>query len=247
MENNDVQPAILTCGAPSNAEAFSRFVASWRRDVVGISPLSEAIHPYRNPVVVLDTTLHQELDGQYLQNLAALWPERVEVHQRCQVIDDSLYESIQHAAHRTLWLGLEQAEKVGAGYVLFIEDDVIFSSQFQAQLAGMRFPPNMGMLTPYLPGTGHPMTGKTTREVDIDCFYGTQAILFPVTALRYLRNTEPTWTREFSPGYDIRWSRAMRNLGFTVHQTEKSYVQHIGRASRLHSDDRFHESGVFVA
>lgn len=242
----NIQPVILTCPSAANQLAFSKMVSDY----------SSYVHyrqnwPWNNPVVVMDTTLHKTMSRMYLECLFELLPLRVEIHDNCIGEDvgygeiPSNYESIQHAANVALWQGAWTARETGIPYVMFMEDDIALSSRIVDFLGGMEWPAGCGMLSLYRPGNGHPEIDNK-GAVDVDSYYGTQAVVFPTEVLTALEQTEREWMLKWPAGYDIRWSRAIRALGYSVNQTEKSLVQHIGRDSRLHGDGRFHETGVFL-
>lgn len=225
----EIVAVVLTCAAPSNAEAFERFTKSFDENV------------FLSPIIYLDISQYRDLSLEYMSGVYdRLLPRKMRIHARCM---DNAYHSVQHAANEALSFGLENCPE--DGYVLFLEDDVIFSSQFHSYLEDMEFPDGCGMLSLYLPGGGHP-TITTSGAVNVDAFYGTQAVLFPYKALKELMDTEITWMQKYGAGYDIRWSRGMRDLGYSVNQTEVSLVQHIGENSRLHGDGRYHRTERFL-
>ena len=140
--------------------------------------------------------------------------------------------SVQHAAARALQLALQNIEE--DGFVLFIEDDVIFSSQFSRALGELQIRPDTGFVTLFQPRSRYP-----SLEVSPHCFYGTQCLLFPY---RPVRDIVENWTMISAvlrlrwgvrSGYDILWSNYLATRGYKLYRTDFSYVQHIGIISRL--------------
>lgn len=242
---SQIQPVILSCDRTASG-VTTKFTASYRRMR---EPLSFA---WRNPVVCVDLTSSACLTGSYVQSLASLWPKQVVMHPpeqdqpACSSPDQAAYDSIQAAAHlamRSVW-GYVQTRVEDLRYVLWMEDDIEFSSVFARRLGEFAWPPGAGMVSLYRPGHGHD-EGSGGR-IPVDCFYGTQAVLFSFDAMRIIVEKEAEMLANWPPGYDIQWSRHLNAHGLGLHQTPTSLVQHIGVESKMHPD-RFHQSEVFEA
>jgi len=241
MNTEEIQTVVLTCYRPDGERILEWFVAS----IFDQPTLDHAL-------VVLDISQHQRLPRWYVDELTSISDGDVLLHPFQPDMDmdtGTLYRSAQHAAWTAVSEGAHAARARGAEFVLFVEDDVIFSTQFQAYLENLAWPEDCGMLSLYLPGGGHGFGQDTpeggTRRVDPDCFYGTQAVIFPVHLAEQLCSMRIQFTSKFGYGYDIGWSRGVRELGYAIHESPKSYVQHVGTVSALHPG-RFHESAVFV-
>lgn len=152
--------------------------------------------------------------------------------------NEYFYESVQDAANFALRTALEEIDD--DSHVLFLEDDIIFSSHFLDRLAPVRSESGFGLFTFYLPG--HGFGGERIAPND---FYGTQCVLFPRNAVEVIVQGREEMDKQFPPGYDFRWARYLASMGFSLHATEKSYVQHLGTLSRLSGGNQ-HYSHVFV-
>jgi GT2 family glycosyltransferase len=217
-------PVVLTCDRTPSA--LEQFVASFARVRSGLAP----------PVVVADTSASPRLSARFLALVAALEPRAVFIHSRPE--GQSVYDSVQDAARYALVCGL--AETAAWQSLLFLEDDVIFSSRFLEALRGIRLQPETGFVTLYLPGHEY-----GAQIVDPNRFYGTQCVLFPRDSAELLTSRHDEMAARFPPGYDIRWSRFLAAEGKRLLATQQSYVQHMGTHSRLHGHGS-HQSHHFV-
>lgn len=238
IELSSIQPVLLTCNRPGYMKVFTDFVASY----VGAVQPSEL----RSPAILLDQTFSDDLSNEYVKTLAMLNPSIVRTSGHgAHPTQLEAYNSIQNSANRALQLGLELADAAyGIKFILFIEDDIKFSSRFTQALEIMDYP-NSGMTSLYLPGEGHQHNGN--GRIRTDQFYGTQAVLFPVKVVRLLIENEQLMMLYAPPGYDIRWSRYIDSLGFDLYQSKHSFVQHTGTESRLAGGADSHYSQVFYA
>lgn len=209
-----VLPVILSCA--KDLGLFERFTASYRQHVQESFP---------SGVVVVDTSAHPRLPASYLRTLNELMPRSVFVHSR--VHGASPYDSVQNAAFFVLSRGLQEASGKEE-FLLFLEDDVIFSSRFVEHLAQAEIGPRMGFYSLYSPGNEY---GR--NPIDPHRFYGTQAVLFPLEVARLLVQNQAQIEKDFRPGYDIRWSRFLASRGYQLYASRRSYCQHIGIDSRL--------------
>jgi hypothetical protein len=213
-----VQPVILSCGL--NESVFEQFVESFCAVSCGLA----------RPIVVIDTTNCRRLSNGYISLVRRLDPLYVEIHPREH--RKSRWNSVQEASKVALERGLAE---VGTGdFVLFLEDDIIFSSQFLQVLNEIEVAPDAGLVTFFIPSGRYPV-----RVVNRSDFIGTMCVLLPAGAaekivanwkkmsgLRRLR-----WGMK--AGYDIRWANYLGTRGYRLYRTDFSYVQHIGKDSRL--------------
>ena len=218
MRAGIVQPVILTCSLDDSTTRS--FVESYRR----------LEYPLEPPIVVVDITKSRRLSPTYLSSINGLRPRMVEIHPAEH--RRTAWLSVQDAAARALRLGLNH---VGDGdSVLFVEDDIVFSSRFSQALGEMTVEPDAGFVTLFQPKSRYPSLVISPR-----LFYGTQCILFPYSALKDLVECWPRisrWARlrwGFKSGYDIVWANHLASRGYKLYRTEHSYVQHIGLSSRL--------------
>ena len=220
-----VVPAILTCDR--NGETFGEFVQSFLTVADGLE----------RPVVLVDTSATGEPSREYLSLVDSLRPRVTHIHPR--QTQGNLYESIQHGAQELLECVLGHTDP--DDLVLFIEDDVLFSSRFLDALRREPLPTDAGFVTFYLPEAGY-----GGREVDPEGFYGTQCVLFPRHAVSEIVASYDYITQHFRPGFDIRWSRFLAERGYRLYCSDRSYVQHIGNVSRMSSDAVAHRSHLFA-
>jgi hypothetical protein len=219
-----IRPVILTCeGEPSGL----------RRFVLGFANVRHVLNP---PVVLIDQSRSPRLSGAYLAQIAALEPEAVYIHPREG--DGSDYDSVQHAANLALALALSAAET--DDYILFLEDDLLFSSQFAEKVSNTYLGPETGFFTLYLPGDGY-----GSDVVQPSRFYGSQCLLFTRAAAGAIVAGREEMMARFPPGYDIRWSRFLAHKNFVLYAASHSFVQHQPGLSRLHGHAS-HMSNRFV-
>lgn len=224
VNRDTVTLVILTC--PRSQEVVERFVDSY------VDRVSKTL---LSPVIIIDLTARPRLPGEYVAVLNRLAPAAVYVHPR--VTDMTEAGSINDAAFFALRCGLQEMD--GRHYLLFLEDDVIFSSQFVAFLLQWQMPSDAGFLTLYLPGGEY---GDSIIEPYR--FYGTQGVLFPKDSVDVILKNREEMERRFSPNYDMRWAQFLGASGYKLYAAPKAYVQHIGVRSGL--GNNFHSSCNFV-
>ncbi len=139
----------------------------------------------------------------------------------------STYDSVQLAANLALALAAEHAEE--GDYILFLEDDLLFSSRFAEVVSNTYLGPETGFFTLYQPGDGY-----GSDVIDPECFYGSQCLLFTVPAVRQIVYHSEDMMARFLPGDDIPWSRFLADSGYKLYAADRSYVQHQPCPSRLH-------------
>lgn len=134
-----VLPVILTCELD---------LAVVRTFVTGLRNVQHLLKP---PVVLIDQSQSPRLSGDYLGCMVATTPGAVYVHAREPGM--SAYDSVQEAANLALKLALEHA--AADDYILFMEDDIAFSSRFAEKVVNTYLGPETGFLTLYTPGDGY--------------------------------------------------------------------------------------------
>jgi hypothetical protein len=234
MQKETVLPLIVTCSKDTE-NVFKSFVTSYS------GYIKDHID---NPIVVYDTT-YFPMAAKHMEYIMDLGPRVVSEHKKEPECGE--YESIQ----RGVWFALQRAveeSKPETKWIMFMEDDIIFSSAFIRRLTEIvdtNCYSNVGFISFYEPGG----PGYYADPIDCERFYGTQCILFPMESIRILVNEVYHITRKYSPGYDIQWSRWLQHekckiLYMASHAV--SYVQHIGFFSRLHNGGTTHTSYGFL-
>lgn len=220
-----VLPVILTCDSD---------VALTRLFVTGFRNVQYAL---KSPVVLVDQSKRPKLSAEYLSLIASIGPEAVYVHPLETGMN--AYDSVQEAANRALALALDHAAQ--DDYILFLEDDIAFSSRFAEKVVSTYLGPETGFLTLYVPGAGY-----GSDVVEPSDFYGSQCLLFTRKAVSEIVQNLAFIMANFMPGYDIRWSRFLAHKGYVLYSTDFSYVQHLPRQSRLHDHKGNHISSRFI-
>lgn len=213
----------VTCTCDLNLEVTNRFVNSF-----------QLIRPHLKPaVIVLDQSSTNKVSGAYLRLLASMRPKVVLLHSR--TTDIRIYDSVMWAQTRALQWVLEETEEEDD--ILFMEDDIEFSSEFIRVIQSYQPPPKMGFLSLYQPEGGFP-----PGLINPAGFYGAQCLWFRRAAVKAIVAEEEAVMHQFNPGMDIRWSRFLASRGFELYCLKHSYVQHIGpsrMASPAHRARRF--------
>lgn len=208
-----VLPVILTCG--EHVAVTRKFAAS----------LVNVLHALRPPIVLIDMSTSPYLSADYLAVVASIAPAAVYVHPREARM--SVYDSVQEAANEALGHALQHSHE--DDYILFMEDDIVFSSLFPEKATNTYLGPETGFLTLYMPGNGYGF-----HIINPSHFYGTQCLLFTRKAAEEIVRGRDEMMANFLPGYDIRWSRFLAHKGYLLYCQERSYVQHQPGLSRLH-------------
>jgi hypothetical protein len=123
---------------------------------------------FRN--VLIDQSHSPVLSGQYLSIIASAGPCGVYVHGRSPGV--SCYDSVQDGANFALRLALEHS--ADEDYILFLEDDVAFSSRFAEKVTNTYLGPETGFLTLYTPRREY-----GSSIVEPTRFYGTLSTFHP--------------------------------------------------------------------
>ncbi len=226
----DITVVIQSCSL--DLKSFEEFVSSYQKIVGSRLP---------RPVVCIDLTKWEPVPVPYLEMIInGLKDNGIFYHQRTHKED---YESCQDAGWFTLARGVERAKRDRTKAILFLEDDIQFSSQFISALTRIDYHrKEFGLCTFYQPYGGFP---KITKEVIHSGYcFGTQCMVFSVEAAEYLVNNRESISKRFPPGKDLRWLNGLEESPFSVECLDKSYVQHINRYSRM--GNMKHRSDVFV-
>jgi GT2 family glycosyltransferase len=223
--DSKIVPLILSCDR--DWSLTERFVTSYRSVQAGLA----------KPIVIVDTSAGTSLSPQYLSLILALDPRAIHIHGKEAGMNT--YDSVQEAVHFGLRVSLEETSP--SDLVLFIEDDILFSTHFLKTLRSLEVKPDTGFITLYRPGSeyGAPV-------IDPNHFYGTQCVLFPRQPIEEIVTNWDDIKSRIPPGYDIRWSRFLGERGYKLYSTDYSYVQHLQGKSRLHGHGS-HVSHTFRA
>jgi len=226
-----IVPVVLTCAR--NLDYVERFVSSWcLSDCDRLGP----------PVILLDVTTSPSLAPAYLELLLRLGPRDIAVHGPVHGMSQG--DSVQDAAFAALSLAVRHLRDDERG-VLFVEDDIIISSELPARVADLSIDPDAAFYTFYQPGDGYGGGAIPTSIVQSGRFFGTQCILLPTTSARLILDHRAEIERDHPPGYDLRWTRFLVGRGRVAYSSERSLVQHIGVESRLgcmtHRSNTFRE------
>ena len=151
--------------------------------------------------------------------------------------------------------------------IIYIEDDVIFSSKFPEAVKGVseHLEDKCDFITLYSPtlrgtnsyDTSRKITanGYTTKDgipsydlvhaIDGNHFYGTPCVSFNRKVLMQLREE---WERADTLGrvWDHKWGKFMNLKGYRMYATRKSYVQHQSGYSNIERRERKLQSKIFI-
>lgn len=217
---NQISPVILTCAR--NLTYMRSFAKSFVEHVVERLPA---------PNVVVDITAGPILPAPYIDLVASLRPRCVTIHSKAHGLSDG--DSVQHGAFFALQHALNMLND-GEQYVMFLEDDIVFSSRFLWALNDANLTQDMAFYTLYQPFNGYGDTDTISSDkIHGGFFFGTQCMVFPVKTVELLLKHQLEIERTYPPGYDLRWSRFLDHRGKVAYTARKSYVQHIGTNSRL--------------
>lgn len=206
---------------------MEKFVASYKTVQSGLG----------RPLVVIDISSSPRISPHYLSLVTSLDPRSIHIHS--QEAGLSAYDSVQEAVHFGFQRTLEESN--ARDLILFLEDDIVFSTGFLEKLHSIQMMPDTGFITLYSPGDEY-----GSLVIDPNRFYGTQCVLFPRKAVEDITINWGDIKSRIPPGYDIRWSRFLSERGYKLYGTDYSYVQHLQGASRLHGHSS-HISNRFVA
>ena len=252
---NKILPAVMTCS--NDMQETRRFVETYNQSL-GI------MENVLRPLVSIDITSNNTVDLEHKNLMDTMTPYKIIIHEReygytnqqgvyteFDITQDSegqpsadsvwhKYNSVQQGTNFLLEHALKYAKKEKAHYVLFLEDDIEISNRINEVLSDPKVEADCGFLSLYGPANSWPWV------IPVNSFYGTQAILFPIKSLEHMMNHRDEMMG-YRPGYDIRWSRFLRDKGYQMYCTDPHYVQHIQGASRLHQGvSSVHTSNKFI-
>jgi hypothetical protein len=208
-----VLPVIMTCAR--DVPLVERFIDSY---VHVVGPHLPA------PVLSIDLTGGACLQGDYLRALQHLRPAAAHIHPRLSEGTDK--DSVNDAAFFAIAAGLHEMRD--REFLLFLEDDTVFSSEFIPFLSQLQLMPDVALYTLYQPDRGY-----GSEVVDPSRFIGTQCVLFPKWAVSMLLAHREEMEQRFNPNYDVRWGGFFGSRGLEVRASPRSFVQHIGIPSRM--------------
>jgi hypothetical protein len=235
--NLRIRPVILTC--EEQFESKKNFIESFQK----------IKDNFERPVIFVDNFLEKEPSKEYLELLDKLNPEKIFYIKKYERSPDR-YSNIQRFAISELF---EKSLPYIKDAMLFLEDDVIFSSKFADVIKKIRFPKNTGFITLYSPYHEYlPLKGNgLLQKVDHKKFYGTQAVLFPKNVIERLKcnfenlsKVKPEYGH--APGYDHNWAYFLGGENYELFATNNSYVQHMQGSSRLRQNAIIHTSYKFI-
>jgi hypothetical protein len=223
-----ILPVIRTCAA--DPHQFEVFVDSymWRVDTY-LSP----------PLVSIDLTKSCSLPRSYLRQLGRLDPIEVTLHSRSNEDD---YLSIQDGAWWAIKEGLRYTQEFE--YIMFVEDDVEFSSNFIDAIKNANFDPKIGHYSFYTPYGGFGVAKLDRSQVFGGYIFGSQCLLFPMVSIKLLVDNEQIIRKTYPYGCDLQWARFLFDQEREIWTSTKSYVQHMQSKSRMNNNN--HQSYCYV-
>ena len=227
--NLKIRPVILTC--EKDLITTKRFINSFKR----------IMHTIEKPIIFVDTFTNQTINTEYENLLKELNPEKIIKIKKLK-LKISRSQNIELFTISKLF---SQSFPYITDAMLFLEDDIRFSSKFEAIIKRLNFKKSTGFITLYSPyGEYSGKTRKNLYEINPKDFYGSQAILFPKKIIKLLKeNSEKL--KSFPAGYDHQWCDFLANEKYKILATNNSYVQHLGESSRIGSKE-FHYSKKFI-
>lgn len=223
-----IRPVILTCDR--NIESTKKFILSYKERVTGL----------QKPILFADT-FDQAPNETYLNLLKELNPEAIVFIKK---VKENRNDNIEHfIIHNLVQMALPFIDEM----MLFLEDDIIFSSKFTYILQRLSFKEKTGLITLYSPYHEYlPIkTNGLVHTIRPEHFYGNQAVLFFKKTLEIMSvNAEKM--DAFPKWYDRKWAHFFKEIGYNILATNNSYVQHAGNVSRLRKDSRTHTSYKFI-
>jgi hypothetical protein len=223
-----ILPVIRTC--PTTAIHFESFVDSYTKR------LKEYLSP---PVVSIDLTRSSVLPLQYLEGVCKVDPCYITLHAKSNV---DLYFSVQDGA----WWAIRKAYNHAKNfdYILFLEDDIEFSSQVIPAIKKANFDTSIGYYSFYIPFGGFNVDKLSREQLFSGYFFGSQCLMMPMTSVKILIDNEKYIRENYPYGCDLQWSRFLFEQKKYIWTSVHSYVQHISSESRL--NNTFHKSYCYV-
>jgi len=139
--------------------------------------------------------------------------------------------------------------------ILFLEDDVLFSSQFSKAIKEVERQFNsyhvVDIVTMYGSGdcywpaennkASHPIYGFSGKD-----YYGNLAVIFDTNVLKWWRaNIHNLWINDYS-GWDIKIGHVLQEAGFNFYCTDRHYVQHQVGYSVIAESHKNQQSSLFI-
>ena len=223
-----VRPFICTCDRRRGV--LRRFVESFNK----------VKHSMRRPIVYYDGT-----DPEYISLLESMDPlEMVPQREDWGIQKKMCYELPR--------LGYEMAAKRGEK-VLFLEDDVIFSSKFRDAiwLADKRMDrwKEVDILTMYGSGNCYWPDAKNPNymyQFNGNDFYGNLALVFSPKLMKWwASHSDDIWNLPVG-GWDIKIGQGFQKFGFNWYCTRVHYVQHQIGLSAISGKHKEQQSALFA-
>ncbi len=223
-----IRPVILTCD--KNLIPLRQFIDSYKKTVRGL----------QSPILCIDT-FGKKPSKEYLGLLEQLDPYKIHLIKK---VKKNRKDNIEHfLMHRIFALVDDDIQDA----MLFLEDDIIFSSQFNNIIKRLALDQQTGFITLY--SSFHEYfptkTNGVLHTIKHHSFYGTQAIVFPKKSVqvmkKYSQKVErlPVW-------HDHKWAYLFNEMGYDILATNNSYVQHLDGKSRLRDDTSSYTSYKFI-
>ncbi len=207
-----IQPVLLTYQRPGVAARTC--LASYLTHLTGRLP---------PPIIIWSLASGGFIEPQQLALLTGLQPQILGLH-------GHEHGTLEERAAQSAWFALEQgagyAHAADRQYVLYMENDIQFSSQMVNHLEQLGWPEGCGLYTLYNP------EGRSDLQVAPHLFYGAQAIVLPLEVVQRLLACRADVER-YPPNWDVQWARWIGQQGWKIHASERSYVQHLPGPSGL--------------
>ena len=131
-------------------------------------------------------------------------------------------------------------------FMLYLEDDISFSSKFCEVLRKIKIPQDAGIVTFYSINEGYgPINRYFMYEVQNPCLVGAQALLLPKQIVELCARSGQDMAKLNLAGWEMKFTAFVKNSGYKLYATYYSYVQH-QLTSRLHPSNWLHISNRFI-
>jgi hypothetical protein len=227
-EKAQIRPFICTCD--KRMETFRRFVESYR------TIMSSVLQPI----------VYYSGDGEeYHRLIDSLNPiEKIQQKQENGIQYDAVWEFPRIVS-----------EKYSSEYILFLEDDLLFSSAFPRAIKDIEHQMNRysGVDVVTLYGSGdcywpkeHNKDGNTIYRFSGHDYYGNLAIVLRPKLMKWwFKNRNKVWDNKYS-GWDIKIGFIFEDNGFNWYCTDKHYVQHQIGESAISGEHKEQQSSNFI-
>ena len=223
-----IRPVILTC--EEDIKTKIKFIKSYKKNNISL----------QRPIIFIDA-FKKPVPKEYLNLLNKLNPEKIFFIKK---VKNNRYDNIQNFAIKNLF-------KLANPYIdelmLFLEDDIIFSSKIRYVLKHIYLTKKTGFITLYSSFHGYfsKETNGLIQIINPTSFYGNQALLFPKKSVEILSKGFSE-LKKLPRGFDHQWANFLSSKGYLIKSTNNSYVQHISKKSRLGATDRKYYSKKFI-